>query len=73
MNTTRQSYTDYLIIWWTKNSKWQREWTNSIKKLHYTKLRIEEWESVHYSCKQNEVKFSNFTIEHTRMIHRHLI
>ena len=46
--TIRLPYTDYyLTIRKTRNSKWQREWENSISKLHYIKSRFKEWGSAH--------------------------
>ena len=75
MTTTRQLHTDYyyLTIRKSRNSEWQRDWENNTCKLHYIKPRIEEWESVHNSCRQYEVKLNKIRIGDTRLTHGHLM
>ena len=71
MTTKRLPYIDYLMtIRIARNSEWQRKWENNINKLHYIKSRIEEWESVHNSCRQYEVKLARIRIGHTRLTPR---
>ena len=65
MTTTRLSYTDYLSITWTRNSKWQREWKNSNSKLYYF---IPE-----QKFRQYEVKLSRLCNEYTTLNHRYLV
>ena len=72
--TTRLPYTDYyLTIRRARNSEWQREWENSTIKLRNIKPKIEEWESIHNSCRQYEIKLSILRIGHTRLTQGYLM
>ena len=72
--TTRLPYTDYyLTIRRARTSEWQREWENSTSKLRNIKPKIEEWESVHNSCRQYEIKLSRLRIGHTRLTQGYLM
>ena len=56
-----------------KLQKWQREWENSTSKLRNIKPQIEEWECVHNSCRQYEIKLSRLRIGHTRLTQGYLM
>ena len=46
---------------------------HSTSKPHYIKPHIEEWESVHNSCKQYEVNLIRLCIGHTMLTYGHLM
>ena len=72
--TRRNPETNYsLTIRRARNSEFQRKWETGTSKLHNIKPFIEEWESIHNKCRQYEIKLSRLHIEHTRLIHGHLM
>ena len=59
----------YLVIRSARNSKWQREWESSSRKLYHIKPHIEEWDGAYNRYKQYEVKYTRLHIGLTRLTH----